>query len=1053
MHFSKCRVGREFTISYYRILGIVGKEWARVRQVISQGIALAGVLLTWCPCVCALDPSLDVSQYAHTAWKIRDGFTKGSINAIAQTPDGYLWLGTEFGLLRFDGVRAVPWQPPADQHLPSNDIWSLLAARDGSLWIGTAKGLTSWRHGKLTQYHDLDGHYVNRLLEDRVGLIWASGLASPNGKLCAIQNGSVQCHGEDGSLGVGVVGLHEDTKGNLWAGVLNGLWRWKPGPPHFYPIPGSVDSIRTFSEDNDGTLLISTRGGIQRFVDGKTEPYQPLRVTQQFQTREMLRDHDHGLWIGTSDRGIVHVHQGRIDVFTSTDGFSGGYVNDLLEDREGNIWVVTDNGLDRFRDLTVTTFSVEQGLSNTIVGSVLASGDGSVWFGTNSALDRWNNGQFTTYDKRAGKLTGQNPNSLFQNSRGRIWVSVQDGVGHLENGRFVPVGGIPGGTVHAFAEDKAGNLWIANQQLGLFHLLPGNMVEQVPWSRLGRKDHATALAADPSQGGLWLGFFNGGVAYFADGKVQSSYSSANGLGEGPVNDLRFDRDGTLWAATDGGFSRLKNGHVATLTSKNGLPCDGVNWMMEDDAHSLWLNMPCGLARIARSDLDAWAVAVDKGDQLKGPIHATVFDGSDGVRSRGDAGGYTPRAAKSTDGKLWFTGLDGAGVIDPRHILFNSIPPPVHVEQLIADRKSFDVSENLHLPPLVRDLEIDYTALSLVVPEKVLFRYKLEGFDRDWQDVGNRRQAFYTNLTPRTYRFRVIACNNSGVWNETGDSLEFSIAPAYYQTTWFKMLCAAAFLALLWALYLLRLQQLRHQFTIGLEARVNERTRIARELHDTLLQSLHGVMFQFQAARNLLPRSPEQAMTALDGAILETEQAIAESRDAIQDLRTDPASHADLAELLTATGQELAEARKADHRSPVFRLIVEGDRRTLSADIQDEVYRIAHEILRNAFQHAQADRIEAEIRYDDQELRLRLRDDGIGVDPKVLEQGGRPGHWGLRGIHERAKEIGAELDFWSEAGVGTEVQLTIPAGVAYDRLTNFDGCNRDGRESFPGGEAR
>jgi len=237
----------------------------------------------------------------------------------------------------------VPWQPPADQRLPSNDIWSLLTARDGTLWIGTTKGLASWKDGKLAQYPEFAGHYVNRLLEDREGLIWANGLVAPNGKLCAIQNGRVQCHGEDGSLGVGVVGLYEDSKGNLWAGVLNGLWRWNPGPPQFYPMPGSVDSIRTFSEDNDGTLLISIRGGIQRFVGGRTEPYQPLRVTQKFQTRKMLRDRDGGLWIGTSDRGIVHVHEGRIDVLTSTDGLSGGFVNDLLEDREGSgrIWVPT----------------------------------------------------------------------------------------------------------------------------------------------------------------------------------------------------------------------------------------------------------------------------------------------------------------------------------------------------------------------------------------------------------------------------------------------------------------------------------------------------------------------------------------------------------------------------------------------------------------------------------------------------------------------------------------------------------------------------------------
>jgi len=454
-------------------------------------------------------------------------------------------------------------------------------------------------------------------------------------------------------------------------------------------MPGQLDAIRAFGEDNDGALLINTREGIRRFVDGRTEPY-PLPGTAQFQAQKLLRDRDGGLWIGTHYRGLLHVHQGRTDVFGQSDGLSGNDVSSLFEDREGNIWVATLDGLDRFRGLAVTTFSVKQGLSNAVVASVLASRDGSVWLGTGGGgLNRWNNGQITTYDKREGKLNGLAPNSLFQDTHGRIWVSTTSGFGYVENNRFVPVSRVPAGSaVHSIAEDNAGNLWIANQDSGLFHLLPGNVVRQIPWGGLGRKDHATALAGDPFRGGLWLGFFNGGVAYFADGGVHASYSAAEGLGEGRVNDLRFDQNGTLWAATEGGLSRLKNGHVATLTSKDGLPCAAVHWVMEDDAHSLWLNMPCGLVRIARSELDAWAAAVDKGEYLKQTIQATVFDSSDGVRSHSDVGGYTPHVAKSADGKLWFTGLDGVSIIDPRHLPFNKLPPLVHIEQVTADRKTY-----------------------------------------------------------------------------------------------------------------------------------------------------------------------------------------------------------------------------------------------------------------------------------------------------------------------------------------------------------------------------
>jgi ligand-binding sensor domain-containing protein len=589
------------------------------------------ILLAGRPCAFALNPALDLSQYAHTAWKIREGFTKGTINSIAQTPDGYLWLGTEFGLLRFDGVRNAPWQPPAGQHLSSSNISSLLAARDGTLWIGTWKGLASWKDGKLTQYPELAGQYIFALLENREGMVWAGGVAfRPPGRLCAIQNGGVQCHGEDGSLGYGGMGLYEDSKGNLWAGVKDGLWRWKPGPPKFYSLPGEPDGIQGLAEDADGTLLIGMRGGIRRFVDGKTEAYPLPGTVQQSPVYWLLRDRDGGLWIGTADRGLVHVHEGRTDVFTPSDGPTGDLIGTLFEDREGTIWVSTLNGLDRFRDFGAATFSVKQGLSNTTVGSVLADREGSVWLATFGGLNRWNNGQIsiprTGSGKPDGKLNGLAPDSLFQDDRGRIWISTNAGVGYLENDRFILVTGIPGGIVHAMAEDTGGNLWIANQELGLFRLSARSQVQEIPWATLGHKDHATALAGDPSRGGLWLGIFNGGITYFSDGQVRASYVGADGLGEGLVGRFRFDQGGTVWAATDGGLSRLKDGRMATLTSKNGLPCDAVHWVIRDNDRSFWLYMPCGLVRVARSEVNAWAASADRDKDAKGrskPPFSTV----------------------------------------------------------------------------------------------------------------------------------------------------------------------------------------------------------------------------------------------------------------------------------------------------------------------------------------------------------------------------------------------------------------------------------------------
>ena len=550
---------------------------------------------------------------------------------------------------------------------PAVDIRGLLATRDGTLWIGTAQGLASWKDGKLTQYPELAGQNVYTVIEDREGTVWAGGAANPAGRLCAIHNGSIQCYGADGSLGVGVLSLYEDRGGNLWAGAKTALWRWKPGPPKLHPLPDpGVTASQQLIEGDDGVVLIATLGGMKQLVDGKAEAYPLPGAESHFKPTHLLRDRNGGLWIGTLDRGLVHVHQGRTDVFAQSDGLSGDFVTSLFEDREGNIWIATIDGLDRFRDFAVATISAKQGLSSAQVGSVLATRDGSLWFGTGDGLNRWNNGQITVYRKGSG-LPDDAIDSLFQSDHERIWVSTHDGVAQLEDGRFIPVGGVPSGFVYSIAGDSAGNLWISQGQ-SLFHLLRGSVVDGTLWTKLGRKDFAMTLLPDPVQGGLWLGFFQGGVAYLKDGQVRASYAAADGLGKGRVTGLQLDGDGTLWAATEGGLSRVKDGRVATLTSKNGLPCDTVHWSMEDNEHSVWLYMGCGLVRIARPELDAWAA------DPKRTIQATVFDSSDGVRSHATSWGYSPSVAKSTDGKLWFLPFDGVSVIDPHHL---------HVQQASA----------------------------------------------------------------------------------------------------------------------------------------------------------------------------------------------------------------------------------------------------------------------------------------------------------------------------------------------------------------------------------
>ena len=984
----------------------------------------------------ALDPSLEVNQYAHTAWTVRDGFSLGNIYAMAQTPDGYLWLGSEFGLFRFDGVRAIQWQPPAGQRLPDRNVNSLLVTRDGTLWIGTMSGLVALRRGNLVTPPAMARNFVASLFEDRNGMLWVSSLEPPRGRLCAMQNGSAECYGQDGDFGRAVWAIYEDSSGAIWAAAQSGLWRVKPGVPKRYSTPTELIGL---NQTDDGRLLIAmhSAGLLQRVGDnlasypvrGARNPKR-LLSDRDLDSNRLLRDRDGGLWIGTVERGLIHVHQGRTDLFTKSDGLSGDVILSMLEDREGNIWVASTGGLDRFRELPVSTVSVKQGLSSDASQSVLAATDGSIWIGAHQGLTRWKNGEATTF-RTANGLPDDAIQALYQDSRKRVWVSTAGGLAYFQNGRFVPTNAVPAGKVHYITGDKRGDVWLSEEK-GLSHVKDGRLVEQIPWSVIAYDQQGNIVLWDAERAGLWIGSWGEkGVSYFKDNQVRASYTTADGLGRGPIADFLFDDDGALWAPTEyGGLSRIKDGRVATLTIANGLPCNTVNDVIADDERSLWLYESCGLVRVVRSEVDAW---------IADPKHKaamTIWDAADGVRLRSSAASeYGPRVAKSNDGKLWFVTGEGVQVVDPHHLATNEFPPPVHVEQVVGDNKVYwrnvagTESSNLHLPPRIRDLTIDYNALSFTAPEKVHYKYKLEGQDSDWREAVNDREVQYSNLAPRHYRFRVIASNNSGLWNDQGDTLEFSIAPAYYQSIWFRTLCVIAFAGLIWAAYRWRVRQLHHNFEMTLDARIGERTRIARDLHDTLLQSFHGLLLRFQTVSVLLPEHPTEAKEKLDSAIDQAAGAITEGRDAVSGLRASTVERNDLALAINTLGEEL-QTDSTDRQPVIFRVAIEGQARELHPILRDEIYKIAAEALRNAFHHSQAKQVEVEIRYDNEEFRLRVRDDGKGMHADVLSSDGLEGHYGLRGMRERAKLVGGELAIWSKLDSGTEVELIIPASKAY-----------------------
>jgi signal transduction histidine kinase len=592
----------------------------------------------------------------------------------------------------------------------------------------------------------------------------------------------------------------------------------------------------------------------------------------------------------------------------------------------------------------------------------------------------------------------------------------------LKDDRFVGVPGVPSKEVFSMAGDGAGGLWLSTSK-SLLRVRDGRVVEDFPWPAMGR--HQQAKVVVPDQAGVWLAFWvGGGVVYFEDGKVRASHGPADGLGKGPVAGLRLDGDGALWAATEeGGLSRIKDGRVATLTTRNGLPCDTIHWSIEDDDRSLWLYTACGLVRITRTELDAWIA------DPKRSVEAAVWDASDGVRLRSASPAYfNPPVAKAADGRLWFQSGDGVQVVDPRHLALNKVVPPVLIEQVVADGRSHGpngagaVVASVRLPARTRDLRIDYTALSLVAPEKVRFKYRLEGQDRDWREVVGVRQAQYTNLPPGGYRFRVIACNNSGVWNEEGASLEFTIPPAWYQTIAFRALAAAALAALLFSAYRLRVRIVeRHAGEMSafnerlMKAQEQERTRIAGELHDSVMQQITALSLVLGTAKRKMAPSPEAKEMVADVQRKLIDLG-SEVRQLSHDLHPPMLKEAGLPEVLRGYCDGFGHLRGIPVSCEADESLAE-----LSPGTALALYRIAQEALGNAAKHGAPTRVDVRLVRIGGDVVLTVADDGRGFEPGR----GAGGGLGLVNMRERARQLGGTFELDSRPGRGTTVRVAVP----------------------------
>ena len=1019
-------------------LRLLFQQWARTLFVV--------VLFTGARPAAALAPNLSLSQIQHTAWTVKQG-APADIWALAQSPDGFLLLGTGSGLYRFDGVTFERVIPSNQSDLGFRDITALHSAPSGELWIGYyAGGVSELKNGVLTSYGRPDGvpsGWITSFARESDGTLWVAAREGL-GRFFAGRWETVSS--EWNFQGHAAHWVLLDTQGTLW--VAGGeTVVFLPRGAHKFADTGIHSGYKsTLSLAPDGTVwlageAVSPRILLQQPFSGQKWPatrdgYPPgLDPVKRF-----IFDRDGSIWATDSRRGGIYratrhgadtgpLTPGSVsspEILTEAEGLSSDRAVPLLEDREGNIWVGTNLGLNRFR---ATRFVREWCVpANSQTGySLAASPNGSVWITSDEQL-------FEAHESRCDPVArlGSLLRSVYREPSGTLWLGTQDGLVELVNHELkwvplpAPAQPVQYQYVNAITSDASQSLWVATVDRGLLRLHDGRWEPPDSGFNLPAAT-PTTLWTDAAQR-QWLGYSDGTAVLRAEGRTRV-FGPDQGLRVGPIVAINGS-PAEIFVAGEWGLARYDGQRFRTLSASRSDAFSGITGIIVRPNGDIWLNGNRGVVHMSSDAVN------DAYNHPPKKLRYDLFDTQDGLPGYAQQGEDTSAVA-GTDGRLWFATNHGIAWIDPDHLFRNRIPPQVVIRSVLADQRAYRGAGPIELPEATRSVRIDYTALSLTAPERVRFRYKLDGADDTWRDGGNERSVRYANLPPGHYTFRVIASNNDGVWNDVGATVAFALSPAFYQTPWFLVLASGACLGVLWLLLWARLRQLadrqRKRLEQRMEDRLEERTRIARELHDSLLQGFQGLMFRLQAVRQLLPERPGEAAKSLDGALGAADQAIGEGRDAVQNLRSSTFDDGELPECLGALGAELSVGVAASAR-PQYRVVVEGRPRELIPVVRDEAYRIAREAVRNAYQHANARHIEAEVTFGDADLTLRVRDDGIGVDPLILRRGQRAGHWGLPGMRERSKSFGGRLDVWSERNAGTEVELRISARIAYAQRT-------------------
>jgi ligand-binding sensor domain-containing protein len=964
----------------------------------------------------ALDANEAISQYLRDQWGAEVGFPGGTVYAIAQTPDGYLWIGTENGLVRFDGVNFVLFKHANAANSPAGPVLGLAVDSEGNLWIRQ-------QGPKLLRYRD--GIFRDVL----------PGLGQREASVTAMSRG------ENGQI--------------LFTTLVNGTFRYHAGT--FVPLASVAELpklIISVAETADGTIWLGSKdSGLFYLSAGRV--YGMTNGLTDRKVNAILPAANHELWIGTDD-GVMRWNGSEFSRPDASPPLDHVQVLVMVRDHESNIWVGTSAGLSRVNARGVSSLEQSDRRPTGPVTALFEDREGNLWVGTTQGIERLRNSMFTTYFG-AGALPSQNNGPIFADSDNRTWFAPLDGgLYWLKEGHFgrVTNAGLGQDVVYSISGGKR-ELWIGRQKGGLTHLRYGyeasSFTAETYTQADGLAQNSVYAVHQNRDGTVWAGTLSAGVSNFRNGKF-STYTTADGLASNTIASITEASDGTMWFGTPSGLNAFSKGRWRTYTGEDGLPPGSVNCLLQDSAGVLWIGTENGLAFITSDSIQIprevpeslreqiFGIEEDKTGSLwiatsnrvlrvdREKLLSLTITGAD-VREYGLADGLRgvegvkryESVVKDPLGRIWFSTNRGISFISPTSMMENSAPALVHVEGISVDGRQFNLADVVRIPAPHQRIMLSYSGLSLSVPARVRFKYKLDGFDPDWSEPTAAREASYTNLASGSYRFHVIASNSDGIWNGSESTVLFEIDRVFWQSWWFRLSSLLIVALAILMFFRLRVLRLTNEMNMRFEERLAERTRIAQELHDTLLQGFLSASMQLHVANDMLPvDSPAKPFV---GRILDLMgRVIDEGRNAVRGLRL-PKSE-DLEQAFSRIPQEIAVGEGTD-----YRVFAEGEARPLRPAVREEIYRIGREAVVNALRHSRGSKVEVELEYSPSYLRLLVRDNGSGIDPQVVGAG-RDGHWGLSGMRERADRIDAKLRVLSAPSAGTEIELSVPNHIAF-----------------------